>query len=427
MPLLRAKELAYPLAKAKIALALCDARLADEMEKAKAQSADLKRVVYWGNAETRSADEQARLREFHRLRHRKRRRLPDRLHLRHHRRAEGHDAFPPRHAGDLRQLRQACAARRAVRPLHRLAAARLHLRPRRPRAVSAPHRRIDRAAGAGRARPTPRRDRRSTRSPFRSPRRPPIARCSASSRTSTSPRCANACRPARRCPRPPSRPGTRRPASRSSTASARPRCCTSSSARPSSEVRAGLDRQAGAGLRGAHPRRRRQCREARHGRPPCGSWSHRLPLSRRRPPEEIRAERLERHRRHLPDGCGRLLLVPGALRRHDHLGGLQHRRPRGGSSPADACRGRRMRRGRLPRRGARPDRQGLCRAARGHHGRRRDGQGAAGSREGDGRALQISARRRVRHRTAEDPDRKTAALRIAEDGRGRALRSKLAS
>ena len=34
MPLLRAKELAYPLAKAKIALALCDARLADEMEKA---------------------------------------------------------------------------------------------------------------------------------------------------------------------------------------------------------------------------------------------------------------------------------------------------------------------------------------------------------------------------------------------------------
>jgi 2-aminobenzoate-CoA ligase len=51
MPLLRAKELSYPLAKAKIALALCDARLADEMEKAKAQSPDLKRVVYWGNGE----------------------------------------------------------------------------------------------------------------------------------------------------------------------------------------------------------------------------------------------------------------------------------------------------------------------------------------------------------------------------------------
>jgi 2-aminobenzoate-CoA ligase len=50
MPLLRAKELSYPLAKAKITLALCDARLADEMEKAKAQSADLKRIVYWGSA-----------------------------------------------------------------------------------------------------------------------------------------------------------------------------------------------------------------------------------------------------------------------------------------------------------------------------------------------------------------------------------------
>ena len=49
MPLLRAKELVYPLAKAKIALALCDTRLADEMEKAKEQSAELKRVVYWGS------------------------------------------------------------------------------------------------------------------------------------------------------------------------------------------------------------------------------------------------------------------------------------------------------------------------------------------------------------------------------------------
>jgi 2-aminobenzoate-CoA ligase len=49
MPLLRAKELSYPLAKAKIALALCDARLADEMEKAKAQSPELQRIVYWGS------------------------------------------------------------------------------------------------------------------------------------------------------------------------------------------------------------------------------------------------------------------------------------------------------------------------------------------------------------------------------------------
>jgi 2-aminobenzoate-CoA ligase len=48
MPLLRAKELAYPIQKAKIALALCDGKLADEMEKAKAAAPELKRIVYWG-------------------------------------------------------------------------------------------------------------------------------------------------------------------------------------------------------------------------------------------------------------------------------------------------------------------------------------------------------------------------------------------
>jgi 2-aminobenzoate-CoA ligase len=48
MPLLRAKEIGYPLAKAKIRFALCDARLAEEMEKAKATAPALERVVYWG-------------------------------------------------------------------------------------------------------------------------------------------------------------------------------------------------------------------------------------------------------------------------------------------------------------------------------------------------------------------------------------------
>ncbi len=47
MPLLRAKEIAYPIQKTKIALALCDHKLADEMEKAKAVAPELKRVVYW--------------------------------------------------------------------------------------------------------------------------------------------------------------------------------------------------------------------------------------------------------------------------------------------------------------------------------------------------------------------------------------------
>jgi 2-aminobenzoate-CoA ligase len=49
MPLLRAKEIAYPLAKAKIRLALCDHRLAEEMEKARPLAGELERVVYWGS------------------------------------------------------------------------------------------------------------------------------------------------------------------------------------------------------------------------------------------------------------------------------------------------------------------------------------------------------------------------------------------
>ena len=48
MPLLRAKEIAFPVRKARVALALCDHRLSDEMERAKALAPELKRVVYWG-------------------------------------------------------------------------------------------------------------------------------------------------------------------------------------------------------------------------------------------------------------------------------------------------------------------------------------------------------------------------------------------
>ena len=49
MPLLRAKEIAYPITKAKIRLAFCDHRLADEMEKTLPLADELERVVYWGS------------------------------------------------------------------------------------------------------------------------------------------------------------------------------------------------------------------------------------------------------------------------------------------------------------------------------------------------------------------------------------------
>jgi 2-aminobenzoate-CoA ligase len=58
MPLLRAKELAYPIQKAEITLALCDGKLSEEMEKAKSAAPTLQRVVYWG---TEAADSLERL------------------------------------------------------------------------------------------------------------------------------------------------------------------------------------------------------------------------------------------------------------------------------------------------------------------------------------------------------------------------------
>ena len=48
MPLLRGREIAFPLKKAKVALALCDIRLADEMKKAKTLEPGLERIVWWG-------------------------------------------------------------------------------------------------------------------------------------------------------------------------------------------------------------------------------------------------------------------------------------------------------------------------------------------------------------------------------------------
>jgi 2-aminobenzoate-CoA ligase len=49
MPLLRSKEIAFPLTKAEIRLALCDIRLNDEMEKARPLAPVLERIVYWGS------------------------------------------------------------------------------------------------------------------------------------------------------------------------------------------------------------------------------------------------------------------------------------------------------------------------------------------------------------------------------------------
>ncbi len=56
MPLLRAKEIAFPITKAEIRLALCDVRLADEMEKTRPLAPVLERVVYWGSGKADSLE-----------------------------------------------------------------------------------------------------------------------------------------------------------------------------------------------------------------------------------------------------------------------------------------------------------------------------------------------------------------------------------
>ena len=75
---------------------------------------------------------------------------------------------------------------------------------------------------------------------------------------------------------------------------------------------------------------------AGRGRPARGARADRLPLPRRPAPVDLRARRLEPHRRRVLDGRRRLLLVPGPHRRHDHLLGLQHLRLRGRGRAARA-------------------------------------------------------------------------------------------
>ena len=80
--------------------------------------------------------------------------------------------------------------------------------------------------------------------------------------------CAAASPPARRCPPISAGAGATWSAWTSSTASAPPRCCTSSYRNRPDDIRYGTSRQAGAGLRGADPGRARPaaCRNGEAGR-----------------------------------------------------------------------------------------------------------------------------------------------------------------
>ena len=166
-------------------------------------------------------------------------------------------------------------------------------------------------------------------------------------------RCASPSRRARRSRPRLSTPGRSATASPCSTASAARSCSTSRSPTASAMLAAGAagrpvagyearivdDGHAGAAGRPARP--------ARRARP------DRLPLPRRSAPERFRARWLEPHRRHLPEGRGGALPLRGARRRHDRVVRRKHRRPGGRGGAEVASLGRRMRRGRHRRQGAR--------------------------------------------------------------------------
>ena len=149
--------------------------------------------------------------------------------------------------------------------------------------------------------------------------------------------------------------GWPRPASRCSTGSARPRCCTSSSptastttARPAPAARSEAMRPRSSTARCA------RCRGARSVSSPCAA--DRLPLPRRRAPARQCAGRLKPDRRRLRAGCRRLLPLRRAVGRHHPHVRLQHRRARGRGGAACPRRGAGMRRGRGAGRRARADR-----------------------------------------------------------------------
>ena len=419
MPLLRAKELSYAAGKAKIALALCDMRLADEMEKTKPLAPGLKQIVYWGDASQGSLESlmmRPGYENFHRLRHRKRRCLPDRIHLRHHGRAERHDAFPSRYARDLRHLwpsRAACrppttasSVRRRLLS-HSVSAASCCFRCAsvRPRSCWKKRRRMNCLPAIAKWRAT---------ICFTAPTayRAMLGALAAHDISSLEEmrfggRSACRCRP--------SRPGTRRPASGSWTASARPRCCISSSARRTTEIRAGSTGRVVPGYEA------KVIDDAGHEMPP--GIPGRLAV---RGPTGCRYLADTRQTVYVQSGwnvTGDTYVMDKdryfwyQARSDDMIisAGYNIAGPEVETvlltHPAVAecgvCRS--------ARRGTRTHRQGLYRLAAGREWLRRDDQDIAGFRESRDRALQISARDRVCRLTAAHADRQAAAFRVAQD------------
>ena len=421
MPLLRAKEIAFPITKAEIKLALCDVRLADEMEKTRPLAPALERIVYWGSGKADSLEALMTKPGYERFEacdtasddvcliaftsgttgvpkgtmhfHRDMLAICDTF-GKYVLRANNDDRFigspPIAFTFGLGGL--------VLFPL-RVGAAAVLLERASP---------DDLLAGIWR----------NFAPPSASPRRPLIATCSASCRGMISRRSGNASRPARPCLLPHLRRGSRRPVSGPLTALVRPKCCTCSSVRE-----------------------KRKCERVR----PVSRCPDTKPVSsmktdlKRRPAlQDVSAVRGPTGCRYLGDkrqaeyvqhgwnitGDTYIKDAEGYFRyqaRSDDMiisAGYNIAGPEVETGLACASGGRRMRRCRSAGRRARPDREGLCNPAAGFCRRRGDDSRASGVCQSDGRAVQISACDRIRDEFAAHRNRQIATLRIATAGLG---------
>jgi 2-aminobenzoate-CoA ligase len=121
MPLLRAKELSYAVAKGRIKLALCDTRLFDEMEKTRPLARELERIVYWGDGQLEDLMARPGYGNFTACDTASDDVCLIAVHLGHDRRAEGTMHFQRDMLASCRQLFEIRAAAEPRRPLHRLA------------------------------------------------------------------------------------------------------------------------------------------------------------------------------------------------------------------------------------------------------------------------------------------------------------------
>ncbi len=232
----------------------------------------------------------------------------------------------------VRLLRRIRAAGLARRPLHRLAAARLHLRPRRPwccsRCASARPRSCSRRRAAGRI-CSPAIEQFKATVCFTAPTAYRAMLAKLPKHDISSLRiCVSAGETLPKVDIRGLADGDRHQGVMDGIGA--PRCCTSSSARRSESAGPGSTGMPVPGYEG-HSRRRQtatRCRAARSAASPCAA----------RPAAAISPTRARRN--YVQNGwnftgdtylhgCRRLFLVPGALRRHDHLGRLQHRRSGG--------------------------------------------------------------------------------------------------